>query len=101
MTEKPENDPLTSLFPADFYAKWRAGLKQMLISSLEANEKLVKGALAWQEEATSWSKDTPWAPLCKSFVTATEKIVEDASSLVCGMWHVEHARDGPEHMQKP
>ncbi len=100
MTEKPESNPFASLFTPDFYAEWRTHIKQMLISSLEANEKMAQASLGWYEKATAWTKDTPWGPWCKSFVTMTEKLVEDVSSMARSVWHIEHPRDGPERMPK-
>lgn len=100
MTEKPESNPFVSLLTPDFYAEWRASLKQMLNSSLEANEKMAKASLVWYEKAMAWTKDTPWAPLCKSFVSGAEKLIEDASSMMRSMWHIEHTREGLEKMSK-
>lgn len=100
MTEKPESNPFASMLKSDLYAEWQTNLKQMLASSLEANERTVKASLAWYEKAMSWTKDTPWAPWCKSFVTTAGKLVEDTSHLVRSMWHLEHARDGLEKTSK-
>ena len=100
MTEKHESNPFASLLTPDLYAEWRTNLKQMLISSLEANERTAKASLAWYEKTMSWTKDTPWAPWYKSFVTTTGKLIENASSLVRSVWHLEHGRDGPEKMSK-
>jgi len=100
MTEKPESNPFVSMFTPDFYAEWRASLKRMLSSSLQANEKMAKASLVWCEKAMSWTKDTPWAPWCKSFVSTAGKLIEDASRLVRSVWHIEHDRDGPEKISK-
>ena len=100
MTEKHEKDLFTPLFAPDLYASWRASLKQMFLTSLETNERMTKGALAWYEKAMTWTKDTPWAPVCKTFVTSASKFVEDTSSLLRSMWHIEHARDGPDSVPK-
>ena len=99
MNEKLESNPFVSLFTPDFYAEWRASLKQMPRSSLELT-KMAKASLVWCEKAMSWTKDTPWAPWCKSFVSTVGKLIEDASRLVRSMWHIEHDRDGPEKMPK-
>src|SRR5262245_19596415 len=77
MTEKPEGNPFVLLFTPDFYTECRASLKQMLSSSLEANEKMAKASLVWWEKAMSSTKDAPWSPWCKSFVSTAEKLIED------------------------
>jgi len=100
MTEKPESNPFASLLTPDSYAEWRANLKQMVSSSLETNKKMAKASLARYEKAMAWTKDTPWAPWCKSVVTTTGKLIEDTSKMFCAMWHLEHGRDGPEKMAK-
>ena len=100
MTEKPEKDLFTPLFAPDLYRSWRMSLKQMFLASLETNERMTKEALAWYEKAMAWTKDTPWAPVCKTFVASTSKFVEDTSSLLRSMWHLEHTRDSPDKLQK-
>jgi hypothetical protein len=100
MSEKQESNPFASLVTPDFYAEWRASLKQMVISSLDVNEKMARAFLARYEKAMTWTKDTPWDPWCKSLVTTAEKLIEDTSSLVRSAWHLEHVRDGPEKMAK-
>ena len=100
MAEKLESNPFASLLTSDVYTEWRTHVKQMLMSSLETNEKVAKASLAWCEKAMSWTKDTPWDPWCKSVVTTTEKLIEDMSRVARSMWHLEHARDGLEKMSK-
>jgi hypothetical protein len=100
MTGKPEDAPFVSPLTPEFYAAWRASLKQLLVSSLETNEKIAKAALVRYEKTMIWTKDTPWAPWCKGFVSATGKLVEGTSRLLRVLWHVEHSRGGPEKMSK-
>lgn len=100
MTEKQESTPFASLWTSDFYADWSASLKKLLISSLEANEKMAKTSLARYEKAMAWTKDTPWAPWCKSMVTTTAKLIDDTTQMFCTLWHIDHGRDGPEKMSK-
>jgi hypothetical protein len=100
ITEKPEHNPFAALWTTDINAAWQKSLKPLLSSVLDTNEKLSKEVLAWYERAMSWTKGTPWAPLCKTFVTSFSKIVEDTNSLVRSAWHIEHARDGPDTIAK-
>ena len=100
MSEKHESNLFASLVNSDLCAEWQTNLKQMLTSSLEANEKMAKAALAQYEKAMAWSKDTPWAPWCKSMMTMTEEFVEDSNGAMRSMWHIDHAREGPEKVSK-
>ena len=100
MSEKNEHNPFAALWTTDFDAAWQKSLKPSLSSVFDANEKLSKEVLAWYEQAMLWTKGTPWAPLCKTFMTSVRKIVENTNSLVRSAWHIEHARDGPDSTSK-
>jgi len=98
--EKPEKDLFSPLCVPDFYASWRTSLKQMLLTSLAMNEQMAKEALTWCEKTMTLTIDMPWAPACKTFVTSARKFVEDTSGRLQRMWHLEHARDGPDSVPK-
>lgn len=100
MTEKTEHQPFSMLWMTDPTAVWQKSLKPMVSKALETNEKLSKEVLARYEQAMTWTKDTPFAPLCKTFMTSLGKMVENANSLARSTWHIESARDGPETMSK-
>src|SRR5712691_1152208 len=88
MTEK-KNHSSVSMFPNDLYASWRTNMKQMMASYLDTNEKLAKETLGWYEKATTWAKDTPWAPLFKTQISSANKMLEGSTSMARKLWQIE------------
>ena len=99
MTEKEKHRPSLSSFSSDLYAPWLTTMKQMITSALDTNEKLTKEALDRYADAIAWTKDTPWAPMCKTFITFTSKILEGSTSVVRMLWQLDKAKNGSEELQ--
>lgn len=64
-------------------------MTQMVTNYLDANEKLAKKTLDWYEKATAWTKDTPWAPLCKTQICSASKMLEGSTSMARKLWRIE------------
>src|SRR5262249_27867084 len=73
MTKKERNNSSAAMLSNDLYGSWRNGMKQVVASYLDTNEKLAKETLGWYEKATAWTKDTPWEPLIKMQISSTSK----------------------------
>lgn len=99
MTEKERHRPSPSSFSSELYAPWLTTMRQMLTSSLDTNEKLTKEALDRYADAMAWAKGTPWAPMCKTFVTFTSQMLEGSTSLVRILWHLDKTKNGSEKLQ--
>jgi hypothetical protein len=100
MTDKEKNHSSVSMFSNDLYASWRTGIKQMVTSYLDTNEKLAKEMLGLYEKTTTWAKDTPWAPWFKAQSSFASKMMARSTSLTRKLWQIEKAEDIPEKMQK-
>ena len=89
MTKKEKNHSSASVLSHDLYASWRTGMKQMMASYLDTNEKLAKETLGWYEKATAWAKDTPWEPLVKTQISSANKMLEGSASMARKLWRIE------------
>ena len=89
MTKKERNHSPDSMLSNDLYTSWRTGMKQVVASYLDTNEKLAKETLGWYEKATSWTKDTPWEPLIKMQISSTSKVLEGSTSMARKLWQIE------------
>lgn len=50
-------------FYAELSASGRESMKKMMMSYIDAGERMARSALEWHDKATSWAKNTPWAPM--------------------------------------
>jgi hypothetical protein len=98
MTKKEKNHASVSMFSQDLYTSWRTGMKQMMASYLDTNEKLAKETLGWYEKATAWAKDTPWEPVFKTQISSANKVLEGSTSMARKLWQIEE--DILEEMQE-
>ena len=89
MTKKEKDHSSASMLSHDLYASWRTGMKQMMASYLDTNEKLAKETLDWYEKATAWAKDTPWAPLFKTQISSASKVLEGSTNAARKLWQIE------------
>ena len=89
MTKKEKNHSSASMLSNDLYTSWRTGMKQMMASYIDTNEKLAKETLEWYEKATAWAKDTPLAPLIKTQISSAGKVVEGSTSMARRLWQIE------------
>lgn len=89
MTKKEKDHSSAALFSHDLYTSWRTGMKQMMATYLDTNEKLAKETLGWYEKATAWAKDTPWAPLFKTQISSTSKVLEGSTNAARKLWQIE------------
>ena len=89
MATKEKDHSSASMLSHDLYASWRTGMKQMMASYLDTNEKLAKETLGWYEKATAWTKDTPWEPLVKTQISSASKALEGSTSMARKLWQIE------------
>lgn len=88
MAEKENRFPSFKLF-SELSAPWCSGAKKMAAWYIDTGEKLAESALGFQEKATSWAKDTPWAPLFETQNALARQFVEGSASLARSLWQIE------------
>ena len=89
MTKKEKTHPAASMLSQDLFTSWRTGMKQVVASYLDTNEKLARETLGWYEKATAWTKDTPWEPLIKTQISSAGKVLEGSTSMARKLWQIE------------
>lgn len=65
------------------------GVKKAAAWYIEAGEKLANHALEFQERATGWAKDTPFAPLFEAQHSIARKFVERSASAARTLWQIQ------------
>src|SRR5262249_37286409 len=67
------------------------GVKKPAAWYIETSEKLANQALEFQERATGWAKDTPFAPLFEAQHSMARKFVERSAQAARTLWQIESA----------
>jgi hypothetical protein len=65
------------------------GVKKAAAWYIETSEKLANQALEFQERATGWAKDTPFAPLFEAQNSLARKFVERSANAARTLWQIE------------
>ena len=89
MADRESRSSMMSQSYADLTTPWRTGMKEMVARYVDTSEKLAKGALDFQERATTWAKGTPWASLFETQHTMASRFVESWASLTRKLWDIE------------
>jgi hypothetical protein len=64
------------------------GVKKAAAWYIETSEKLANQALEFQERATGWAKDTPFAPLFEAQHSIARKFVERSANAARTLWQI-------------
>jgi hypothetical protein len=64
------------------------GVKKAAAWYIETSEKIAHQALEFQERATGWAKDTPFAPLFEAQHSIARKLVERSASAARTLWQI-------------
>jgi hypothetical protein len=88
LTEQASRFPLFRPF-AELNAAWWGGAKQLAAWYVDTSERMAHGFLEFQEQAMSWAKDTPWAPLFESQRTLVRRWIEGSADMARRFWQVE------------
>jgi len=89
MAENYGRSSKESTSQTDLSASWRNDMKKMVASYIDTTEGLAKGTLALQERATTWAKNTPWAPLFAALRDVTSQWIEGSANLARKLWRIE------------
>jgi hypothetical protein len=65
------------------------GVKKAAAWYIETGEKLANQALELQERATSWARETPFAPLFEAQHSIARKFVERSASAARTLWQIQ------------
>src|SRR5258705_6338849 len=89
----------------DQSASWRNDMKKMIANYIDTSEGLAKGTLTFQERATAWAKNTPWAPLFTALRDVAGQWIEGSASLARKLWRIEEeagekAEEAGSHFSK-
>ena len=97
-----EKEREASIFRAlyDPEAPWCGGGKKIAARYIDANEKLANEALALGKRATSWAKDTPWAPIFEAQESFARTLIEGSAGLARSLWRVEREEDAEKKESK-
>ena len=98
MAEKESRSPLFQLF-SDLGAPWCSSAKKMVASYIDIGERVAKGAIDLQKQATAWAKDTPWAPLFEVQNTLARQFVEGSASLARSLWRIEKEEEAEKRAE--
>src|SRR5262245_680117 len=88
MTKKADHT-LASTSATDLSASWRSDMRELVADYIDASEKLLKGALAFQDRLTNWAKDTPWSSLFNAQRAMASQWIEGVSSVARKLWQIE------------
>jgi hypothetical protein len=78
---------------AELNAAWWSGAKQLATWHIDTSEKVARGVLDFQEQATNWAKDTPWAPLFESQRALARRWIEGSAEMVRRFWRLEEREE--------
>jgi hypothetical protein len=81
-------NPFAKVF-SEMAAPWCGTLKQAVAQYLESSEKWAEQALELNEQATTWAKDTPFAPLFETQRSLARQIMESSTTLARQLWQIE------------
>ena len=77
--------PQTQAHPPRNRPAWNKA-SQFAAWYINTSEHLVGQALTWQEEATRWANNTPWAPLVQAPIAMTRQWVKESASTARQLW---------------
>jgi hypothetical protein len=68
------------------------GVKQAAAWYIDMNERLANQAVAFQENATSWAKNTPFAPLIEAQNSFARMLVQVSANMARSLWQIQPAQ---------
>ena len=88
MAEKETQFPFPR-FVSELSTPWYGAAKALTAWYIDTNEQMAKRALDFQEKATSWAKDTPWAPFFTAQHNLGRQFVEGSVNIARRLWQIE------------
>jgi hypothetical protein len=70
-------------------------VKQIAACYIDTNEKWAQQALEWNEKATAWAKETPFAPLFETQHALARQLLETSTALARRVWQIETKTESP------
>ena len=81
---------------------WYGAAKKMTTYAIDATESLAKGAVEGQRWASSWTKDTPVAPLLEEQQQIIREFIERSADLTRRLWllQLEQGEEAAERVEE-
>jgi hypothetical protein len=65
------------------------GAKKIAALYIDTSEKIAEQMIELQERATSWAKETPFAPIFEAQSSMARKLIERSAAAARNLWQIE------------